>query len=263
MRVAREVNPCVVTFRPVYGSFVDLITINFRSDRERRGSVLVVANRTNRPVHYTLSHRTLPAPVTKPSPSVPWGKPVNPSAKTFCQKDLVGVQGTDPADDAELGAPELTEMVASLVSTASNSRPLVAFVVDIPNRRELEANDFVAVWVDTDRNTGTGCVPYGAERMFLVRGIPIGPDAAGIGRCIGGEMSLERDQGTFQARFDEVRRRLVLLTTPSDLDGATAFNFRIDAWWRDEASREIRVDSVPNGDFLACFPVCAGGGRVQ
>jgi hypothetical protein len=263
LRVVREVNPCVVTFRPAYGSFVDRITVNFRSDRERRGSVLVVANRTGRTVGYTLAYRTLGAPEPKPSPSVPWGKPVAPTAETFCQKDVVGVTGSDPAGDAELGAPELTELVASLVTTSSNSRPLVAFVLDVPNRRELQAEDYVTLWIDTDQNSSTGCAPYGAERVFVIRGLPLGPDAAGFGRCSGGEMPVELNRGTFQARFDEVRRRLLILTTTSDLGGATAFNFRFDAWWREAATGEIRIDSVPDGPFVACFPRCTGGSRAR
>jgi hypothetical protein len=262
LRVAREVNPCVVTFRPDYGTFVDHIAVNFRSARERSGSVLVVANRTNRVVQYTLSYRTFAAPVKKPSPTVPWNTPVSKLAPgTFCEKELVGVEGSDPAADAELGAPELTELVANLVTTPSNSRQLISFVVGIPNRRELESNDFVAVWVDTDRNTATGCAPYGAERAFLVAGFPSGPDPAGFGRCVGGEMSFQPNQGTFQARFDEARRRLVVMATPEDLAGAIAFNFRIDAWWRDVASNETRVDSLPDGDYLACFPGPGCGGN--
>jgi hypothetical protein len=257
LRVAREVNPCAVTFPPAYGTFVDTITVNFRSRVERIGSVLVVANRTNRPVNYTLAYRTLTAPVASPSPSVPWNKPVDLGAKALCAKELTGVQGSDGTTDAEVGAPELGALKASLVSTPSMSSPLVAFAIDVLNRRELNNNDNVALWIDTDRNTKTGCDPYGAERMFLIRGLPMGPDPSGMARCVNGQMTPERDTGVFESRFDEANGRLLFLTRPADLDGKTAFNFRIDAWWREEATGEIRFDSLPDEDYLACFPACA------
>jgi hypothetical protein len=260
LRVAREVNPCALSFPPTYGTFVDLISVNFRSDRERKGSVLVVANRTNRPIRYTLSYRTLPTRTTQPSPSVPWGKSGDPNAALCSRtgKQVVTQGGSDSATDTELGAPELTDLVVNLVTTPSNSRPLVTFAVDIPNRRELQLNDIVSIAIDTDRNAGTGCAPYGAEREFLVGGVPTGPDVAGIGRCVGREMKYAQD-GTYQVRYDENRRRLLVLTTPGDLGGATAFNFAVVALWKDLASNEVRIDAAPDLPYVACFPSCAGG----
>lgn len=253
----RQASPCVTSFLPAYATFADTVRINFASERERRQSILVVANRTNRVVHYTLSYRTLAETLQKPSVSERWTPVASLPANTFCNDDkkVTHTSGGDPAGDPEVGAPDLTDLGVSLVTTRENSRPFVAFVVDIPNRRELQTDDQIYLWIDTDRNRQTGC-PGGFERLILIVGAP-GPDLALFGRCKGAEMDPIQPDGSFQARFDERNRRLVVLATTSDFDGSSTFLFRFDALWKERTSNELRADSSPD-DSVWCFPTCPG-----
>jgi hypothetical protein len=257
-RFTRQVASCVTTFVPAYASFADRIAVNFRSARERRRSLLVVANRTNRVVHYTITYQALSRPALDPSPNDAWSKRYRGLPRnTFCAKDVYNAAGSDAANDEEAGAPDLTESFTSLTSTRGNSRPFVSFAVAIPNRRELQTDDLIILWIDTDRNSKTGCAPFGAERAFVIAGLP-GPDVSRLGRCQNGDISLEGNQGSFQARFDESKRRLVIVATTSDLAGASAFNFLLFGSWRDVASGEVRGDWAPDLGFAYCFPACVG-----
>jgi hypothetical protein len=257
----RQVAPCVTTFLPAYATFADTVTVNFRSERERKQSLLVIANRTTSVVHYTLSYQALTRAARSPSPNESWRtrRPGVLLPNQFCEKKPENVRGGDIADDAELGAPDLTEIDVSRTPARGNSRTYVSFVVGIPNRRELETDDLIFLWIDTDRNERTGCRPLGAELAFVIAGAP-GPDGQGLARCPNGEFTPD-GPGAFQARFDEKNRRLVFLATTSDLGGASSFNFLFDATWYDRASDEIRFDWAPDLGFYYCFPNCGGGRR--
>src|SRR5215210_7963322 len=112
---------------------------------------------------------------------------------------------------------------------------------------------------DTDRNRGTGCI-LGAERAFLVGGVP-GPDVYGLGRCVNGDFVYDNPpRGTFQARYDETNRQLVIVATPADFANATSFNFAILSLWRDRLSQEVRLDLMPDG-AVYCFPSSECGSR--
>jgi hypothetical protein len=201
-----------------------------------------------------LSYRSLGSRVTEPSPSHRWGSPGS-VAGAFCKKRGVeSAFGEDPENDAELGAPDLARFDVSRLTMRGNSRKLLAFVIKIPNRRELTTDDQVVVAFDTDGNPNTGCAPFGREREFLIGGAP-GPDVYGLGRCVNGEMDFggASPRGTFQARFDETNRQLVVLTTESDLDRRSSFNFLVYSLWRDRASNEVRLDITPG---VYCFPGC-------
>jgi hypothetical protein len=262
LSVSRAVSPCVYSFRrplPGYGSISDLIKVNYRTRRERAQSILVIANRTNRRVSYALTYRTLAARVPDPSPAHAWGTSGGNAAAALCARhepDSIG-EIQDPADDAELGAPDFTQISISPLNVRGNSRRLYGIFIEIPNRRELTTDDQIVVGFDTDLNPNTGCAPFGRERDFLIGGAP-GPDVHGLGRCVNGEMDFggATPRGTFQARYDETNRRLVILATDSDLGGVPRFGFLVFSLWRDRASDEVRLDIT---DGVYCFPACGSG----
>jgi hypothetical protein len=258
---ARDVSPCVTTFPTGregtvgYGTFTDRLAVNFRSARERSTSILVVANRTDRPVPYLLSYRTLAVPVAAPSPTNGSGPDVSAG---FCKHqagDFVGGIASDAEGDAGLGAPDITEINVGRL-TRGNSRPFTTFAVKIPNRRDLRDGDQILMLLDIDKNPDTGCL-LGAERAILVGGVA-GPDVYGLGRCVGTDMKYsETPSGTFQARYDETNRQLVLMATPSDFGGASSFAFTLASLWKDPESGEVRLDATAG----YCFPGCDGALR--
>src|SRR5436309_832928 len=87
----------------------------------------------------------------------------------------------DPTGDAPAAAPDVTS-----VQVSNDDAGTVFFRITIPNRSGADDPDFIAVLVDTDGNTRTGCSrgTFGAEYALDVLSRKFV-----FGRCDGGSWS--------------------------------------------------------------------------
>ena len=125
----------------------------------------------------------------------------------------------DEAGDAPAAAPDLGE-----VQVLNDDAGAVVFRVSIPNRASLAPTDLVAVFVDSDRRTGTGCARavFGAEY-----GLDVVAGRYVFGRCVGGTWSFGRRPASFGGSFAD--STLTLRVNRRELGGSSRFAFRIGA----------------------------------
>jgi hypothetical protein len=137
----------------------------------------------------------------------------------------------DEAGDAPAAAPDLGE-----VQVSNDDAGAVVFRVSIPNRASLAPTDLVAVFVDSDRRTGTGCArgAFGAEY-----GLDVVARRYVFGRCIHGAWSFGRRPASFDGSFAD--STLTLRVNRRELGGSSRFAFRIGA--------ATTTDSRPAYDF--------------
>jgi hypothetical protein len=136
---------------------------------------------------------------------------------------LAGASNSSPyadgAGDASAAAPDLTS-----VQVSNDDAGTVVFRISIPNRTALEDSDLIAVLVDADGKTGTGCSrgTFGAEYALdvLARRYV-------FGSCVGGRWDFTRRPASFGGSFAE--STLTLRVNRRDLGGSNQFAFRIGA----------------------------------
>jgi hypothetical protein len=123
----------------------------------------------------------------------------------------------DPAGDASAGAPDITS-----VAVSNNDSAVVTFRVSIPNRTALSDPDLIAVLIDADGKSGTGCArgSFGAEYALDVLA-----ERYVFGRCISGRWDFTRPPASFRGSFGG--STLTLQVARRDLGGSNDFKFRV------------------------------------
>jgi hypothetical protein len=136
---------------------------------------------------------------------------------------LAGASNSTPYDDAAADAPVAAPDVTA-VHVSNDDAANVVFRISIPNRTELASTDLVALLVDADGRTGTGCArgAFGAEYALDVLS-----DRYVFGRCVGGNWDFTRRPASFGGSFAD--STLTLKANRRDLGGANRFDFRIGA----------------------------------
>ena len=121
----------------------------------------------------------------------------------------------DPGD-APSAAPELAS-----VRVSNDDAGTVVFRISIPNRATLADSDLVAVLVDADRKSSTGCSrgTFGAEYALDVLA-----NRYVFGRCTGGHWDFTRPPASFTGMFGQ--STLTLTVNRRDLGGTSGFRFR-------------------------------------
>jgi hypothetical protein len=125
----------------------------------------------------------------------------------------------DATADAPEAAPDLTS-----VQVSNDDAGSIVFRISIPNRTALLDSDFVALLVDADGKSQTGCARgvFGAEYALdvLARRYV-------FGRCIRGQWSFTQRPRSFTGSFTGTT--LSLSANRRDLGGTNGFDFRIGA----------------------------------
>ena len=151
---------------------------------------------------------------------------------------LAGARNSSPyvdaAADAPAAAPDLTA-----VQVSNDDAGNVVFRISISNRTALGGTDLVAVFVDADSKTGTGCARgvFGAEYALDVLG-----GRYVFGRCLGGRWSFTNRPSSFSGSF--ASSTLTLKVNRRDLGGTSRLDFRIGAAATTEA--EPAYDFAPD-----------------
>ncbi|HEX6491493.1 MAG TPA: hypothetical protein VF002_09010 [Gaiellaceae bacterium] len=123
----------------------------------------------------------------------------------------------DPSGDPPTTAPDLAS-----VQVSNDDAGTVVFRLSIPNRVTLAESDLVAVLVDADGKSGTGCArgTFGAEYALDVLA-----NRYVFGRCRRGQWDFTRPPASFAGTFGH--STLTLQVNRRDLGGTSAFRFRI------------------------------------
>jgi hypothetical protein len=124
---------------------------------------------------------------------------------------------SDPAGDSTSAAPDITS-----VSISNDDAALVTFRISIPNRPALLDPDLVAVLVDADGKSSTGCArgAFGAEYALDVLA-----QRYVFGRCVRGQWNFTQPPASFRGSYGG--STLTLQVNRRDLGGATNFKFRV------------------------------------
>jgi hypothetical protein len=125
----------------------------------------------------------------------------------------------DAAADAPAAAPDLTA-----VQVSNDDAGNVVFRISIANRLVLADTDLVALLIDADGRTGTGCARgvFGAEYALDVLA-----GRYAFGRCVRGRWDFGKRPASFGGSFAD--STLALKANRRDLGGASRFAFRIGA----------------------------------
>jgi hypothetical protein len=125
----------------------------------------------------------------------------------------------DATGDGAAAAPDLGD-----VHVSNDDSSQVVFRISITNRASLAPTDMVAVFVDADGKSGTGCARgvLGAEyALDVLAGRYV------FGRCIGGVWRFARRPASFSGSF--AGSTLTLGVNRRELGGTSRFAFRIGA----------------------------------
>ena len=125
----------------------------------------------------------------------------------------------DAAADAPPAAPDLTA-----VHVSNDDSGNIVFRISIPNRAALVDTDLVALLVDADGKTGTGCARgvFGAEyALDVIAGRYV------FGRCLRGNWDFSKRPASFGGSF--AGSTLTLKANRRDLGGTSRFDFRLGA----------------------------------
>jgi hypothetical protein len=125
----------------------------------------------------------------------------------------------DATADAPLASPDL-----GAVRVSNDDAGAIVFRVSIPYRPALADTDLVALFVDADGKTGTGCARgvFGAEYALDVLA-----NRYVFGRCLRGNWDFTRRPSSFGGSF--ASSTLTLRVNRRDLGGTSRFGFRIGA----------------------------------
>jgi hypothetical protein len=129
------------------------------------------------------------------------------------------VEYADATADASPAAPDVAG-----VEITNDDAGTITFRIAIPNRFALSATDLVAVFLDADGRTGTGCARgvFGAEyALDVLAGRYV------FGRCANGRWDFTRRPASFRGGF--VGSTLTFKVNRRDLGGAHCFALRIGA----------------------------------
>jgi hypothetical protein len=141
---------------------------------------------------------------------------------------------TDPVGDSTAAAPDITS-----VSVSNDDAAVVIFHVSIPNRPALLDPDLVAVLVDADGKSSTGCArgAFGAEYALDVLA-----QRYVFGRCVHGQWNFTRPPSSFRGSYGA--SMLTLQVNRRDLGGATNFKFRVGSAGTNDSGASY--DFAPN-----------------
>jgi hypothetical protein len=131
----------------------------------------------------------------------------------------------DAAGDASPAAPDVTD-----VQVSNDDAGNVVFRISVPNRAELEDSDFVALLLDADRSSRTGCArgTFGAEYALDVLARKYV-----FGRCSAGQWNFTKKPPSFAGSFAD--STLTLKVNRRDIGRAGGFDVRIGAAASDAA----------------------------
>jgi hypothetical protein len=123
----------------------------------------------------------------------------------------------DATADAPIASPDLGE-----VQVSNDDAGSVVFRISIPNRAVLADTDLVALLVNADGKTGTGCARgvFGAEYALDVLA-----HRYVFGRCLRGSWDFAKRPTSFGGSF--ASSVLTLRVNRRDLGGTSRFDFRI------------------------------------
>lgn len=146
----------------------------------------------------------------------------------------------DPTGDNDPAAPDI-----STVEVGNDDAGILAFRITLPNREDLGEREFVAVYVDLDRDRRTGCDlgVMGADYNLGVFG-HADPrlDFASRNKASRECHVVETTQpSSLSTSFDKAARTLTVSIDRCDLRKATSFYFLV----------ATSVPGVPVGDFAA------------
>jgi hypothetical protein len=136
---------------------------------------------------------------------------------------LAGASNSSLYDDATADAPVAAPDLAD-VQVTNDDAGNVVFRIAIPNRSALGHTDLVALMLDVDRKTGTGCARgvFGAEFALDVLA-----NRYVFGRCVRGRWDFSKRPASFSGTF--AGSTLTLKANRRDLGGTSRFAFRIGA----------------------------------
>ena len=152
-----------------------------------------------------------------------WALGLGVAACVLLLAPLAGARNSSPyvdaAADAPPAAPDLTA-----IQVSNDDAGKVVFQISISNRSALGGTDLVAVFVDADGKTGTGCARgiFGAEyALDVLAGRYV------FGRCLSGRWSFSNRPTSFSGSF--ASSTLTLGVNRRDLGGTSRLDFRIGA----------------------------------
>jgi hypothetical protein len=151
---------------------------------------------------------------------------------------LAGASNSGDYVDGTADAPPASPDVAA-VEVSNDNAGIISFRIALPNRTTLSATDLVAVFVDADGKTGTGCARgvLGAEyALDVLAGRYV------FGRCIGARWDFTKRPPSFSGGF--LNSTLTFRVNRRDLGGASRFTFRIGAAATSEA--DVAYDFAPD-----------------
>jgi hypothetical protein len=136
---------------------------------------------------------------------------------------LAGASNVSAYEDATADAPTASPDVGA-VQVSNDDAGSIVFRVSIPNRPALADTDLVALFVDADAKTGTGCARgvFGAEYALDVLA-----NRYVFGRCLSGRWDFTKRPPSFGGSF--ASSTLTLRVNRRDLGGTSRFGFRIGA----------------------------------
>jgi hypothetical protein len=136
---------------------------------------------------------------------------------------LAGATNSSLYDDATADARGMAPDLAG-VQVANDDAGNVVFRIAISNRSALDHTDLVALMVDADGKTGTGCARgvFGAEFALDVLA-----NRYVFGRCTRGQWDFSKRPASFSGAF--AGSTLTLKANRRDLGGTSQFDFRIGA----------------------------------
>jgi hypothetical protein len=136
---------------------------------------------------------------------------------------LAGASNSVGFVDATADAPSAAPDVGG-VQITNDDAGAITFRIAIPNRSALSATDLVAVFLDADGKTGTGCARgvFGAEyALDVLAGRYV------FGRCANARWDFTKRPPSFSGGFSG--STLTFKVNRRDLGGPSHFSFRIGA----------------------------------
>jgi hypothetical protein len=154
----------------------------------------------------------------------------------------------DPADDAQPGAPEISQVVVS-----HDDAGYLTVRTTLANRAQLDEGDTVNFYLNTDGNRATGCSTadgLGFEYSLGVLAHTSEPDFFVPLRCSNGSWDPTTPIGTLQGTYLPQNGTVIFRVHRDDFGNPSSFHFlSIAGFSPNVTSVPPVIDNAPNGHF--------------
>ena len=155
--------------------------------------------------------------------------------KSFSNPDVIGDAQKDSNGNP---AADISDV------TIFNTKTGVMYVLVTIDQTKLYNGDEIDVFIDTDRNTSTGC--SGDEYVLSAVGITDpNPDKFELGKCSAGKFNFQASQAGFNGAFELTKRRIDFRFTTTSVGGAGKFNYVVGTFWSPNTTDTFK-DFAPN-----------------